>query len=189
MITFHSPGQPAVELTDMGLCPELTSKAVWIDVSEPSKEEELALEAALGIDVPTREEMRAIELSSRLYKNGDILFMIANVLLRADTTNPQSSEVTFILLPEHLVTVRYAALQPFQAFRAEREKNSHDYKTAYDVLAGLIDAVVEHIADALETAGGKQLDSLSLEIFDAEAANGENVSVIEIGRASCRESV
>lgn len=171
-MTFHAPGQPAVELTDLTLCPELTRKAVWIDVFEPSKEEELALEAALGVGVPTREEMQEIELSSRLYKEGDTLFMTAIVLLKADTSHPESSAVTFILTPRQLVTVRYAALTPFQTFKAEREKNSHDYKTAYDVLAGLINAVIERIADVLENVGAT-LDSLSLEIFDAEGGNGE----------------
>ena len=171
MMTFYSPGQPAFEMTDLTLCPEWTHKAVWIDVFEPTKGEELALEAALGIGVPTREEMQEIELSSRLYREGEILFMTATVLLKADTSHPESSAVTFILTPRELVTVRYVALPPFQAFQAEREKNSHDYKTAYDVLAGLIDAVIERIADVLENVGAS-LDSLSFEIFDSEAVNG-----------------
>src|SRR2546429_292172 len=51
---------------------ELTWPAVWIDLCEPTPEEEQLLEAALGLDMPTREEMQAIELSSRLYKEGII---------------------------------------------------------------------------------------------------------------------
>jgi magnesium transporter len=69
VITFYCPGQPAIELVDSAQCRELTRRAVWIDVCEPTAEEERVLEAALGVDVPTRDEMQAIELSSRLTEN------------------------------------------------------------------------------------------------------------------------
>ncbi|MDQ6624167.1 MAG: magnesium transporter, partial [Verrucomicrobiota bacterium] len=66
MITFYAPGRPGVTFTSPEQCPAMTKDAVWIDLLEPTTEEELALEAALGIDIPTREEMQSIELSSRL---------------------------------------------------------------------------------------------------------------------------
>jgi magnesium transporter len=68
MITFYSPGTPATLYTAPDGCAQLTSTAVWIDMFEPTTEEELTLEAALGIDIPTRQEMQAIELSSRLFE-------------------------------------------------------------------------------------------------------------------------
>lgn len=58
MITFHPRTGPAVECRDITLCPSLTSDAVWIDLFEPDAEEEKAVEAGLGINVPTREEMQ-----------------------------------------------------------------------------------------------------------------------------------
>jgi Mg2+ and Co2+ transporter CorA len=36
-----------------------------IDLIEPTDAEEAALESQFGIDLPTREDMRAIEISSR----------------------------------------------------------------------------------------------------------------------------
>jgi magnesium transporter len=50
-----------------------------IDLLAPTTEEEQALEAALGLDIPTREEMQAIELSSRLYEENGTLFMTATI--------------------------------------------------------------------------------------------------------------
>ena len=49
--------------------------ALWIDLCEPTEAEEAALEQHFHIDIPTREEMRAIEISSRLYHENDATFM------------------------------------------------------------------------------------------------------------------
>jgi len=38
---------------------------VWIDLLDPSKEEERAAEKLLKISIPTREEKQEIEISSR----------------------------------------------------------------------------------------------------------------------------
>ncbi|HEV2096253.1 MAG TPA: magnesium transporter CorA family protein [Chthoniobacterales bacterium] len=170
MITFYSADGPGIPLDDSAACPQLTRDAIWIDLHNPTPEEERVLEAALGIDVPTRAEMQEIELSSRLYKEKDALFMTGTVLLKADTTQPESSVVTFILDSQHLVTVRYADAVPFQAFRIEREKNLKNYQSGYSVFAGLIDAIIDRIADILEGVG-THLDQVSLEVFDASGMN------------------
>ena len=44
----------------------LPADAIWIDLYNPTREEELAAEFALGLLLPTREEMAEIETSSRL---------------------------------------------------------------------------------------------------------------------------
>ncbi|MGI8481144.1 MAG: magnesium transporter CorA family protein [Chthoniobacterales bacterium] len=168
MITFYSPGERGVDLPGPQQCAELTHKAVWIDLFAPTQEEETALESALKIDIPTREEMQAIELSNRLYKEKDVLFMTGTVLTRADSSNPESSAVTFILTPGRLITLRYVDPFPFKAFRTRRDAIPGEYRTADDVLVGLIDAIVERVADILESVGAS-LDRISLEIFDAQA--------------------
>ena len=56
---------------------------VWIDLLNPTKDEDLLVEQALGIAVPTREEMAEIEASSRLYQEGGAHYMTAVVLYPA----------------------------------------------------------------------------------------------------------
>src|SRR3954470_17810478 len=129
MITFYAPDKPSAQLTDHGYCAELTATAVWIDLLDPTAEEEQSLEAALGIDIPTREEMQAIELSSRLYEENGMLFMTGIVLTHADTSRPSSSAVTFIIAGNKLITLRYADPAPFRAFRTRREANLSKYQT------------------------------------------------------------
>ncbi len=50
--------------------PALTEAAAisWIDLNHPSEEEEVRIERLLGVEIPTREEMAEIEVSSRLYR-------------------------------------------------------------------------------------------------------------------------
>ena len=166
VITFHCPGEKGIELPDAAQCRTLTERAVWIDLCEPTPDEERILEEALGLDIPTREEMQAIELSSRLYRAGDVLYLTGTVLVQAHLERPQSSAITFILLPQRLVTLRYDAPLAFQAFRTRREANPQSYHTGHDNLVGLIDAIIERIADILENVG-TSLDRISEEVFDA----------------------
>ena len=90
--------------------------AVWLDLLEPTAEEERQVEQALGIDVPTREEMREIETSNRLYEDNGALYMTSTVLMKADAAVPETTQVTFILTGSRLVTNRYADLLSFKGF-------------------------------------------------------------------------
>src|SRR6059058_5071329 len=103
MLTFYPQGAAGIATTDCAAVPELAKHALWIDLFQPTREEELAVEKALEVGIPTREEMQEIELSRRLYKEKDALFMTATLLARSGEHRPDSSAVTFILTPHHLV--------------------------------------------------------------------------------------
>jgi Mg2+ and Co2+ transporter CorA len=49
------------------------TKGIWIDLLEPAKEQEEAVEALLHVDIPTREEVRSIDESSQIYQDGGVL--------------------------------------------------------------------------------------------------------------------
>ena len=61
---------------------------VWIDLVCPTREEELAVEQALGIELPTAQEMAALEPSSRLYQERGATFMTATLLARSHSDEP-----------------------------------------------------------------------------------------------------
>ena len=169
MITFHRPQSASSACTDLSACAVLTETANWIDLFQPTQEEERAVEDALGIDVPTKDEMQDIATSSRLYQERDSLFMTATILTNADTRRPESSAVTFILGPERLITVRYAEPQPFINFRNQRDANPASYGSPARVFQGLTDAVIERLADILESVGAG-LEDLSVAVFAPPAA-------------------
>ncbi|HET9035019.1 MAG TPA: magnesium transporter CorA family protein [Myxococcaceae bacterium] len=165
MMTFYVPGQPSVQTADLRACASLSPRAVWIDLLEPTREEELAVEAAIGQEVPTRDEMQALEPSSRLYQEGKVLFMAATLLAGSDTTHPERVPVSFILAPERVVTVRYAkSPRAFEVFAARWASKSAEYDSGLKTFKGLLDAIVERLAEVLERTG-EGLDQLSLEVL------------------------
>ena len=137
---------------------------IWVDLVEPSADEERMIEQVLAIDVPTREEMKEIEASSRLYEEHGALFMTATVATKLDTDLPESAQVTFILAKNRLITNRYVDPLPFRRFIAYAERHPSTCTSAPVVLAGLIESVINRIADVLERVG-TDLDVLSTEIF------------------------
>ena len=102
----------------------LPEEAIWLDLLEPTVEEERLVEARLGLDIPTREEMREIESSSRLYEEEGALYLTATVVTKLDTALPENAQVTFILKGSRLVTNRYVDPLPFRRFVALYRKAS-----------------------------------------------------------------
>jgi magnesium transporter len=156
---------------NLAVPPQIPEQAVWIDLLEPTPEQEKAVEAILGIDVPTREEMKEIETSNRLYEDNGALYMTVTVAARLDTARPEITAVTFILANGRLVTNRYIDTKPFQQFISYAERHPNVCQSAVAILAGLIEAFIERIADLLEGAGS-DLDLVSGNIFMANGATG-----------------
>ena len=84
--------------------------------SEPTREEEQLVERMLGLDVPTREEMKEIEPSSRLFERGDAIYMTLSTLYGIEEGQPAAEPIAFVLAGNRLVTVRYTSPKPFRMF-------------------------------------------------------------------------
>ena len=136
-----------------GAAPGVPAGTIWLDMVEPSAEEERAVEEALGIDIPTREELAEIEASSRLYQEDGAAFMTANLIRRGDNDRPESSPVTFIIKDNTLITIRYHHPQAFPAYVKRAMKPQTTAMTGWGVLISLLEAVVDRAADHLERVG------------------------------------
>lgn len=164
MLNIFVPQSHGLARVEPGSPLHIPDEAVWIDLLEPTPEEEKFVEATLGIDVPTREEMKEIETSNRLYEDNGALYMTTTVAAQLDTDRPVSMAVTFILIGQRLVTNRYLDTKPFQQFIAYAQKHPAACQTPLSILAGLMEAFTERIADILERVGA-DLDHLSGAIF------------------------
>jgi magnesium transporter len=142
----------------------LPPDTVWIDLDTPTREEELAVERALGLDLPTPEEMEKIELSSRLYQENGATVLTATLLARADDEHPITTPATFVLTHNVLVTLRYVKLKAFAVF-GQRMAQDRAINSGAEALLGLLDAVVERLAEVLER-GSDQTQASSEAIFD-----------------------
>jgi magnesium transporter len=142
----------------------LPEEALWLDLLEPTVEEERLVEARLDVSVPTREEMREIESSSRLYEEDGAVYLTATVLTKLDTNEPENSQITFIIKGPRLVTNRYVDPLPFRRYIAYAERHPQTCNSAPAILAGLVESLVNRIADVIERVGA-DMDIASSEVF------------------------
>lgn len=171
MLRVFVPDQstPLTDLDDMvGGLPE---GAVWIDMLDPTKAEEVFIETVTGIMVPTLDEMDEIETSSRLYSEKGVIYMTATLATGIMREAAESHAVTFILTPKHLITVRYAAVMSFDRFAGHAERSPDLCETPGMALVHLLDAVVDRLADSIEHIG-REVDAISRQAFRRARPNG-----------------
>lgn len=144
---------------------------IWFDLFNPSGEETRLVEDHLGIAIPTRDEMQEIELSDRLYQEDGAAFMTMTATAKLDSDYPAKVPVTFILKGATLVTVRHADPKPFQVYATRIQKpNGAACETGELVMLGLLETMIDRIADALERAGN-EVDAISREVFRKSTAS------------------
>lgn len=149
---------------------DLPSGVVWIDLLEPTRREELAIEACLGLQVPTPEDMAEIEATSRLYRQGDALFITVDLLHHTDALLPETRPVTFILSNLPLVTVRYSEPRAFTLVGDRFDRNPDLCAGPFRVLIQLFEAVIDRMADVLERISS-EVEAVSDAVF-AETGRG-----------------
>jgi magnesium transporter len=143
----------------------LAEKALWLDLCAPTQEEERAVEALASIEIPTREEMREIEPSSRLYVENGVLYLTASILCNTQNNAPKLAVISFILTPKQLITLRYDTPKSFELFvaRMSKDKAMESHSPAH-LLALLLDTIIDRAADILEQAS-EEIDKASSVIF------------------------
>lgn len=164
MIRVYSTRDRRFKVLDNQTDVKLSDDITWIDVEQPTPDEERMLEAQLGLDLPTREEMKDIEPSSRLYEENDANFMTATLVINADSDEPDTTNIAFILTDRMLVTVRYAEPKSFKVFAAHAERQPNLCMSAQASLANLLEAIVDRTAEILEK-NGNAIDAVSKQIF------------------------
>lgn len=134
----------------------------WIDLLTPDAEELAFAEKICALEMPTKDEMREIEATSRLYCEDGARFMTTTVLSRVETDDPIISEITFILKDRTLITIRHTDSYSFRVFShtlLRMQETNRDL-----VFIGLLETLVDRQADVLERFG-TVLDALSKKVF------------------------
>ncbi len=180
----HAPDGGLVE--QAGLPPRLGNGIVWIDLLSPDPQENAALEALLGFAIPSLEDMREIEVSSRLFVQSDAAFMTASVPARGSHGRVATGPVTFILAGDILITLRYHAPRSFATIARRVERLGLDCDSGAAVMVALLEAIIDNLADTLEDAG-KDIEALTGSVLEEDppgASRGGLQAVLRgIGRA------
>ena len=149
----------------------IPADACWIDLTDPSREEDNAIEKHLGVAIPTREEMRDIEPSEILYPENNALYMTVRILCHSDTEAPKLANITFILNERALVTVRYDDPRSFQLFGGKVLKPGTCAAQPEAVLDGLIETIIDRAAEILARVGD-DIEITSRTVFEAGRDGG-----------------
>ncbi len=137
----------------------------WIDLLTPEPSEIRFVEQICGTEMPTYDEMREIEATSRLYTEDGARFMTTTVLSRVDTESPSLSEITFVLMKGKIITIRHSDSYSFRVFSHQLLRQKQINRD--QVFIGLLETIVDRQADVLERFGA-ELDRLSKSIFRRE---------------------
>lgn len=151
----------------------------WIDVVSPTPADEAEVETLLGIDIPTHDDIRSIEPSSRLYRDGGGVFAAAQIVLRGDSPSPRTMSVAFVLKRQTLLTVRYDDSKVFDLFAADCTRMPDIARSGEHGLIGLLEAIVDRTAELLETVGDA-VDDMPERIHPAAGELGKRRDVAEL---------
>ncbi len=180
MLTVYIPRGTALEPHVIAASDPIPEGSVWLDLFNPTLEEDKLVESLVGIAVPTREEMQEIEISSRLYVENGARYMTATLMCQSDTPQPITTPVTFILSGQRLITVRYDEPRPFAMIRHKLGRTCSPSITGSSVLMDLLDAVIDRNADILERIGS-EVDHVSQRIFETRRSRGGGSSRVYQG--------
>ena len=128
----------------------------WIDLLTPEPAEIKFVERLCGLEMPTYDEMREIEATSRLYTEDGARFMTTTVLSRVDTESPS----------------RVFSHQLLRQKQISRDQ----------VFTGLLETIVDRQADVLERFGA-ELDRLSKNIFRRDEPEGKASKRVPVSSA------
>jgi magnesium transporter len=141
--------------------------AAWIDLEEPTREEEKLVEQCIGVNVPTQAEMAEIEPSSRLYERNGALYMTVSALRGVDEHLPTTTPIGFVLAGNRLVTIRYATPKPIRTFENHARREPELVRDGTTALVRLLDAIIDRLADEIEGVSGT-MEHLSQQIFQEQ---------------------
>jgi magnesium transporter len=160
----------------------LPPDAVWIDLVNPTPDEDRAVEAALGLSVPTREEMAELEASSRLYRENGATYVTADIIHHGDADMPGLDPVTFVLTAGPLVTVRYFDPKPFALLLDKLDRDPALCGTGADLFLHLMEAIIDRASDVLSTNAAK-VEAVSNHVFSGRKTVGFEKLITQLGRA------
>jgi magnesium transporter len=139
----------------------------WVDLFQPTPAEDRTTEAFLGASLPTREETQEIEFSSRFYAEDGAVYMTVSVVAGIDVGKPMLTPFTMVVSGDRIATLRYADLRAFRQFLQRATKAGSGTTTTTSVFVGLVEAIVDRMADVLERIS-TDIDRINAEVFTAK---------------------
>jgi magnesium transporter len=160
---------------------------LWVDLIDPTRDEELVVEHALGLLLPTRKEMAELEASSRLYRENGATYLTADLIHNGDAEVPAVDPVTFVMTPGPLVTIRYFDPRPFPILKERLERDPDLCGSAPDLFLNLMEAVIDRASDVL-AHNAARVEAIAGLIFAGRKTVGFGRLIAQLGQAQMAAS-
>jgi magnesium transporter len=174
MIRVFTLNKGHLALHELGENEPLPEAALWIDLLEPTKHDDKRVEELTQVAIPTREDMKEIEESSRFYVENGAHYMTTPLLHSVDTDQPGLQPITFILCGTRLITVRYCRPKSFLLFEKYATKPGNSFITptceGFSIFLGILESVTDRAADILEGISAR-LEEESAHLFHSNPKN------------------
>lgn len=152
----------------------LPDNALWIDLLNPTPEEDQAVEGWTGATIPTTEDMVEIEESSRFYTEGGVKYLTVPLLHAVGKEQRRIAPVSFILTGRRLVTVRYSEPKAIALYAGRACKPGSGLLApgsgGLSVMLGIVEAATDRLADILEGVT-EEIETASQAIFHRQGAD------------------
>jgi magnesium transporter len=174
MLTGYKVSERGLE--ELASADPVPPEAAWLDLVQPTPEEDRAAERFLGASLPSREETEEIEFSSRFYAEDGAVFLTASLLTGVERREPVLSPLTMVVAGDRIVTVRYDDLRAMRQFVTRAVKPGSGCGSAAAIFLGLLEAIIDRTADVLERLS-QDVDRINTEVFKrpAEDISRQNV--------------
>jgi len=140
--------------------------AIWIDLIEPTVEEDRTVQEFVGVSVPTKANPDYTEPPEAHYSENGVHYLHALFISEPEDT-PDVTGVTFVIAPTALVTVRYHPVETFDLFSQKLCKAPAQVLVPDAVALGLINTGLNRSARALSKAG-ESLDRIASAVLRAK---------------------
>src|SRR5262245_8350458 len=174
MLSVYVPRGNTLERQVVEGAGDMPDGVVWLDLVMPTQPEDKLVEKAIGIAVPTREEMQEIEVTSRLYVENGARYMTATLMCQSETDAPKTTAVTFILAGHRLITVRYDEPRPFTIVGAKLGRLCSPTVTGERVMMELLHAAIDRAGD-IRARSGRGVDDVDQVSHDSVAPEESSV--------------
>lgn len=149
--------------------------AVWIDMIDPTQQEDEQVQSYLGCKVPTRGDPDYAEPPEAYYAEDGVRYLQANVISEGEGM-PGLSGVTFVICGPTLVTVRYDTSESFEIFGHKISRSASHAVEPDAVALGLVNTLVNRAARALGKVG-VSLDEIASAVFRARGVKARGGTI------------
>lgn len=125
----------------------LPAGMAWIDVDRCDDNEIAQLAQLVKVKIPTLREVRLLDQSRQYFVERNALYVMTPIVVGSQSNNPSSGVMMFIITAGFIITVRKADSRALANFAESLQKRPELLANPTIAFLGLIDAVIDRLAD------------------------------------------